>query len=239
MSIFDTLSERLASRARTHEDELLRAARRAAAGESINDQVVADTLVATGQSIEDFRELVDVCQRRNRWLAEFNRGASAQATMDKLTKTAERERAEFERVQQAWFARAADLDAQLAAAQSTVQRARAARDELVAARNVPGALADQIREAHDTVAATGSEVERIKRERRDAAEREKSQRNWAEQKRRLNQRTPAGGPDDHERAADRAAKRVAELTDELPAAERAAAAAEKELARLESLALKA
>jgi hypothetical protein len=88
------------------------------------------------------------------------------------------------------------------------------------------------------VAATAGEVERIRRDMRDNAALEKSQREWADDKRRLNKVTYGGGPDDHDRNADRAARRLKELTAELPAAEAAATKAMADLERLEHTALK-
>jgi hypothetical protein len=238
MSIFEALAERMATRKRSTDETLLAAARRAAAGESVDDAAVDDALASSGRTVDDFRELVELCQRRRGWYAALDRGPAANATLDKLNATAAKERAAFEKVRAAWVSRATELDEQIKAAERITTAANDARGKLVDPGHVPGDLAARIREAHTAVVDTASTVERIKRERRDAAERAKSQREWADHKRGLNLSTPAGDADDHERAAARAAKRVAELDAELPDAERAHADAERELRRLESLALK-
>jgi hypothetical protein len=238
MSIFEALAERMATRKRSTDETLLAAARRAAAGESVDDAAVDAAMASSGKSVDDFRELVELCQRRRGWYASMDRGPAANATLGKLQAAATRERAAFEQVRDAWLSRAAELDEQIKNAERITTAAHDARGQLVDPANVPGDLAARIREAHDAVVDAASTVERIKRERRDAAEREKSQREWTEHKRGLNISTPAGNADDHERAAARAAKRLAELDAELPDAERAHAAAEGELRRLESLALK-
>lgn len=238
VGIFEALAERMATRTRTHNETLLAAARRLANGESADDAAVDAALAATGKTVDEFRELVELCQRRREWYAAMDRGPAATTMLDKLQAAAARERAAFEQVEQAWRSRAAELDAQIRAAETTTTAAGAARDKLVHPDNVPGDLADRIRQAHDDVAATATAMERNRRERREAAEREKSQREWADHKRGLNQHTAGGSADDHERNATRAAKRVAELDAELPDVERAAANAVAELRRLEALALK-
>jgi chromosome segregation ATPase len=236
LTVLEALRERMATRRRTHNETLLAAARRAAAGESVDDAAVDAALWSTGKDVDEFRRLVELCQRRRDWYAAMDRGPAAKATLDKLKATMDRERAAFEQAAAAWRVRATELESQISAATTTVAMATDARNQLVAPDNVPGELAARISEAQELANATADAVEQNRRERRERAEAAKTQREWAQEKR------DAGhgpvGVDEHERAATRAEKRVAELDAELPNAERAHADAERELRRLESLALK-
>jgi hypothetical protein len=237
-AIFEALAGRMAARKRTHTETLVAAARRLATGESVDDAAVAEALEASGQTLDDFQALAELCQRRRTWYVEMDRGPAAVARRDKATATLEREKAAFEQIQNAWFARAGVLEGEIAAAGKVADAARAARGNLVHWDHVPGELAGQIHEAHEAVAAAHGVVATLERERRQQTEREKSERDWAEHKRTLNLATPAGDAADHERAAKRAARRLAEIEKELPAARQAVEAAEAELRRLEAAALK-
>jgi len=237
-TILEALAARMSARKTSANDVLVGAARRLAAGESADDAAIERAMLEANMSLADFRALVELAQRRREWYAALDRGPAAVAKRDKVLAVIERERAQFEQIRNQWIARANELDAEHNAADKLAEAARDARGKLVHPDNVPGTLADAIREAHDNVATTAGEVERIRRDMRDNAEREKSQREWADQKRRLNQVTPAGDANDHERMADRAARRLKELAAELPAAEAAAAKAVADLERLETAALK-
>jgi hypothetical protein len=238
MNLLEALSARMNARRTNANDVLVAAARRLAAGESADDAAVERALVETGTSLDAFRELVELCQRRREWYVSMDRGPAAAARVAKANATLEREAAAFQATHDAWMERRRQLSADLDDAERIVAAARAARDELLRPDNVPGDLANRLREAHDGVVAAACEVERLNNDRRHWVEQEKTQRGWAEEKRRLNKSTPQGDAEDHARAADRAARRVADIDAQLPAARDAAEAAEKHLAATEAAALK-
>lgn len=237
-AIFERLAGRMAARKRTNAETLLAAARRLANGESMDDATVAEALDNAGQTLEHFQTLVDLCQRRRAWYVAMDRGPAAIAKRDKATVVLEREAATFEETRQVWVQRAHVLEAEVSAAAQVADAAREARSSLLHWDNVPGDLAGQIHEAHESVAVANQALATLEREQRQQRETEKSQSDWAEQKRTLNQSTPYGGAEDHERLAKRATRRLAEIETEMAAARKAVEAAEAELRRLEAAALK-
>jgi len=238
-SVLDALAGRLAARKTTATETLVAAARRLAAGEGVDDGGIEAAMLETGMTLDGFRSMVELCQRRRGWQATAAKATAAGSRLDKATAALERATADFEATRQAFVVRHAELSSEVAAVERAVAEARQASANLVAPDNVPGPLGDQLREAHDQVAAANQALEALERDRREWAERERYHRGWADTKRQLNQTTPAGSAADHERAAARAARRVAEIDGQLPAARKAVAAAEKSLEGLERAAAKA
>ena len=238
MNILEAISTRMAARKTSANETLVAAARRLAAGESADEAAVERALVETNTPLETFRDMVELCQRRRAWYAAMDKGPAAAARRDKAAGVLEREAAAFQAAEQTWLARRRELSADLDDAERIVAAARDARDNLVRADNIPGQLADRLREAHDAVAAAAGRVEKLNRDRRQWVEQQKSQEGFAEHKRGLNLRTPQGDAEDHARAAARAARRVAEVDVELATARQELEAAEKHVASLEAAALK-
>jgi hypothetical protein len=238
MNILEALATRMAARKTTANATLIAAARRLAAGESADDDAVERALIETGTTLDDFKAMVELCQRRRQWYAAMDKGPAATAKRDKANAVLEREAAAFQATEAAWLVRRRQLSAELDEVERIVAAAHTARGDLVRPDNVPGDLADRLREAHDAVAAATEKVAQLNRDRRQWAEQEKSQTEWAEHKRGLNIVTQGGDADDHERMAKRAANRIAEIDAELPAALQAEAAARKHLEAAEAAALK-
>jgi hypothetical protein len=209
-----------------------------AADESVDHAAIENALIETGRTVDDFAAMCELARRRLEWRATFNKGNAAKIRLDKANATAARERAEFEKIQTAWFARAAEIDVEIAAAERLTAAASAARAELVNPRNLAGLPGKQLADAHEALAEAAGRVGKIARELREARQLEKSQREWADHKRELNQSTATGDAEDHERRAERAARRIKELETELQAVTADEAAAAEQLKNLEAAALK-
>lgn len=238
MQILELLRTRRAERRLTADQTLAAAANRLAADETVDHTAVETALLEAGRSVEDFETMCETARRRRQWRAAFDRGTAAKTRLEKARTTAERERNQFEQIRTQWLERAAQLDAEIAAADAVVRAADDARRELVDPRNVPGAAGDELAAAHAELAAASDAVSALGRQLREQRELEKSQREWADQKRTLNQTTLHGGPEDHERRAERAARRIKELESELREATAAEGAAAARVQKLEAAALK-
>jgi hypothetical protein len=238
MNVLEVLRDRVAGRKRSAEDTVLAAARRLSDGENVNVDELDGALAESGHTPDSFAQLVEVMTNRRAWRADLDRSPAAEAKVAKSAAAVAAAETEREDWLLAWSARVNSARTEHDAAAALVARARDARAALTHPDNCPGPVGNRVRAARDAEHAALVEVERIKRERRQAAEREASERGWEEEKRRLNKVTPAGGPDDHKRLADRFKRRVAELDVELAQATKAHEAAVRDLAAAEAAALK-
>jgi len=238
MKVLDLLRSRARERQVGAAEVLAAAANRAAAGESVDHEAVDRALVDCGKTVDDFAAMCDMAARRRNWRATLDRAPQAEAKLAKARAAAEKERAAFEATHAAWMKRGSELDAEIASATAVVTAARDAREELVKPANVPEPLRSKLAEATTVRDAATERVANINRELRDARDREKTQREWADHKRSLNISTHVGDADDHDRAAKRAAKRAAELLEELKAAQAEEETAAAEVRSLEAAAIK-
>jgi hypothetical protein len=238
MSILETLRARFAERARTADETLTDAARRVAAGESVDMAAVESALTALQKSVGDFEAMIELARRRQGWYSAMNGLAAATARKSKAMAAAAAERAAFERVAEAWQARGRELDAEIEAADKVIQAASTARENLTNHRNVPGQLGEKLADAQTALEKATAATNRLRRAALEAANESKSERGFAEHKRTYNISTPAGDADDHERKAKRLERRAAELQAETAAAAAAEKDAEAELKRLQEAAMK-
>lgn len=238
MQVLEMLRARVRERVLNSDELLATAANRVAADEAVDHGAVEAALEATGKSVDDFERMVELFRRRRQWHATLDRRAAATTRLGKARAAAEREREQFETIRRQWMTRGAELDAELAAAQTIVDAGNTAEHQLIDPANVPAPLGPQLVEAHGLVDATAATVQAIARELREVRGREKSETEWAEHKGALNMSTPAGDSEDHRRRAARATRRAAELATELATAQAEEKAALAALKRLEAAALK-
>jgi chromosome segregation ATPase len=194
--------------------------------------------VETGRDVDEFAAMVELAGKRREWRLTADKGNPARAKLDKARATADRERAQFEAIQAAWFQRAGEIDAEAHAAESVVARADTARAELVAPRNVFEPLRTRLQEAHAGVEEAQRVVADIKRELHKYREVVKREEGFRDYKSGLNKVNEHGAPEDHARRAASASRRVAEYEAQLTVANDELAAAQKELTAAEAAALK-
>lgn len=238
MQVLEMLRSRIAQRVMGADQTLTTAANRLAANENVDHGAIENALIETGRTVDDFDALCVLARRRREWRAILDKGPAAKTRLDKAQATAARERAEFERVQSEWFARAAEIETDIAAAERVTSAVSAARAELVNPRNVYGAAGKQLAAAHEAVEAATARVAAINRELPQLRELEKSQREWAAHKKELNASTVGGDAESHTVRADRAARQIKELQTELKTATADETAALEQLQALEAAALK-
>lgn len=238
MKIFDLLRSRVNERRLSALETLVAAANRVAADESVDHAAVESALHEAGRSVDDFENMVELARKRRAWRADHDKGKAANARLAKAQATADRERAQFETIREAWIARATELDNQIRSAQQLVDAANSAAYELVRPDNVPGAPGEQLRVAHDELAKCSSEVSRCSQGIRHETELEKTHTAFADEKEALNKSTPYGDAEDHKRRAASAARRKAEWAEQLKAAEAAERDAAARLQQAEASAMK-
>lgn len=238
MEVLELLRTRMRARKTTAEENLFSAANRLASGETIDHAAVESALVETGRTVEQFEELCDIARRRRALKADMDRGAAAQAKRDKSQATADRERAQFEKIHTAWMERAAELDAEIANHAGIVARAEAARGQLLDARNLPEPIRSNLTNVHALLAEAHDRLEQLQRAAKEQRENKERNEGFAEQHRKFNTTGTAGNADDYERLAKRAVRRLAELAPEIEAAQAAVSAAKSNVDAVEAAALK-
>jgi uncharacterized protein (DUF1778 family) len=239
MSVLELLRGRMAARKTTADETLAAAAKRLAAGESIDHGAVETALVETRQTVDEFETMVATANRRRELRAALDKGPAANTKLEKLQTTAAHERAQFEKIQTAWFERAAELDGQIRAAETIVGRARDAREELVKPASVPEPVRTRLVEAHAALEEAHTKRSALEHEVKEVRDRLKQRNEFADHYRELNTAGLHGTAEDYETLAKRCERRLAELQPELDEALAAVADAEKELAAAESVAVKA
>lgn len=223
MKILELLRGRLAERHTNNADTIAAAARKTAAGETVDHLALENALVEERLGVEDFVALVTQAERRQSWRAAVDKLPAATARAAKATGTIAKERAAFEAVHAAWVVRGTELEAELEAAETLVRAGEEARAKLSNPANVPGAVGERLAEA------MGDQQEAVER----VAGVERQRREWGENlSRRLGfVRQHDGTPEaqEHARLAAQAERRLAELAAELADANTALAAAQKNL----------
>jgi hypothetical protein len=238
VGILETLRSRMTARRENNSESLVAAARRIAAGESVDAGSVEAALVAESKSVDDFEALCELARRRLTWHAARDKGPAAIVQRDKLNAELDAARELFERTRLAWVEKSGRLASQLSAVVSIVQASDDATERLTNPANVPGVLAERIRTADAEHVEALEAVEAIQRELREARSRVKTETEWVTHKKEFNNNTHLSTLDDHKRALARAERRAAELEAALPPAEAAVAAALKTLGERRAAALK-
>ena len=238
VGILETLRSRMVQRRETNAESLAAAARRIAAGETVDAASVETALVAEGRSVDDFEAMCELARRRQTWHAARDKGPAAIIQRDKLNAELNDARELFERSRLAWVEKSGRLSSQLSAVVSIVQASDDATDRLTNPANVPGVLAERLRAADAGHVKALDALETVRRELREARARVKNETDWCEHKKQFNSNTHMSTLGDHQKALARAERRVGELEAALPPAEAAVAAALKTLNERRGAALK-
>jgi hypothetical protein len=236
--ILEALRMRMVQRRETNAESLAAAARRIAAGETVDAASVESALVAEGRSVDDFEALVELARRRQLWHAARDKGPAATRERDKLQSELDAAKEAFEKSRLAWVERSGSLAARIRAFDVVVQAADDATAKLTDPANIPGITAERIRTADAAHVEAMDAVETIRRELREARSRVKTETEWVQHKKDFGNNTHLSTLDDHKRALARAERRVSELEAALPPAEAAVAAALKTLDDRRAAALK-
>lgn len=237
VGILETLRGRMAARRESNAETLAAAARRIAAGESVDTGNVEAALVQENKSVDDFEALCELARRRQVWHATRDKGPAAIVQRDKLTTELEAERQRFEAARLAWVAASEKLNAKLSAAVNTVSASNDATDNLTHPKNIPGPLGDKMAAALDAHTDAMSAAENARRALKDARDRVKGEAEWVAHKQTYNDQRYSSLAD-HQAALARWQRRLPELETAVKEADAAVTAAEKTLAELRAAALK-
>lgn len=253
-AILDALRGRMIQREANALDTLAAGARAAARGEAYDARAIEQALVETRQTVADFEAAVEVARQRTAWLSAFDKLASATAKVGKLEGAAATEKARFEAARQAFIEKAGAIDADLAAARSTQDKGRQARDRLLDPGGVPGSIGEKYRAAVAEAEAANQTLADAERSLSEVVERVKSEERWIKQLTgeaetelrgdRIFVTKPAPSEDsrrieEHRAALARALRRKADAEAQLTEAERAAARAARAVEALVPEVLKA
>jgi DNA repair exonuclease SbcCD ATPase subunit len=235
--ILEVLRTRMVARRETNAETLMAAARRIAAGETVDPSAVESALVAERSTVEDFAAMCELARRRQAWHATRDKGPAAIIQRDKLTTELEAERQRFEAARLAWVAASDKLNAKLTAAINTVSASNDAVENLTNPKHLPGPLGDKLAAALDAHTAALDAAESARRTLRDARDRVKSEDEWCTHKATYNNERYSTLAD-HQAALARWQRRLPELETAVKEADAAVATAEKALAELRAAALK-
>lgn len=166
--LFDRLTTRRRAREISSQDRLATAAKRVAAGETVDDNVVEESLFATGQSVDDFRRLCEQEEKRRECFSKMKIGAAAKPRLDKLEQQLAAESAKFAEIRQAYEARSQKLVIERLELLSPVDSGNAARDWLLDPRNVLGPLGTEYKEALKVVEALEESLAGLQRNAKDS-----------------------------------------------------------------------
>jgi len=254
--LLDKLANRMRQRELNHHDRLAAAAKAAARGESVDIASLEEALVSTRQSVDDFRALCEYEAERAQRLAVFEKLANAQGKYDKLQRAMDAEDAKFREARDAFQKRYNALADQAKEISREVDAATAARDWLLDYHNVRGGLGSEYRAAIKAKEAADHKVGDITRQIKAIGDDIKSVDRSVEEIFKQHENTIAERgyplvrkdgeavqrplPPDAVEAVDELHKRkrrletrLTETRGELPAAEKAAAAAAARVAEVE------
>lgn len=256
LELLEKLTTRVRARELNAHEQLAAAAKAAARGQSVDVGSLEESLFSTRQTVDDFRLLCEYEAERAERLAAMEKLAPNKAKATKLRAAMDAESNKFNEIRDAFQARYAKLETEAREFEREVDAASRARDWLLDYRNVRGALGEQYREAVDEQAAAASAVDQLNRRISDLQRGIKGCDSEIEQTRAAWDRTllTSGPPtvrkkgeageralpaevvdkiDDIERRKKRLVAELAEVDREVPAAQKAAAAADARVADLQ------
>lgn len=227
-------------------DTLADAARAVADDKAADSGAVESALVETRQTVADFEELVATARQRSQWRNHFEHLASASGKVQKLeAKLAAEEQHRMEMLR-ASDEKLSSLRHELSAASTMKQRGEEAKARLTDPEAVPGSIGEAYRQAVEDHRLAEAEVERCRRQLREARERIKSEEGWVEQLKgsvpgqpallksapQWGDGTSSGRLEEHGRALKRWQRRGSEAEEALKQAEATLAKAEKTVEQL-------
>ena len=237
MNVLDLLRTRQTGRRMDAADVLADAAAAAAAGKTVDHGAVETALRETGQTLDQFEQLVRCATRREAWRKDAAKLDDARRKLAKAEATAAKERQQFDQVRDAWVVRARQLDNEIAAARKQVERGDLARGQLLDPDNALGGAGERLKAAQvarDEAAAAESEARKAVQIEQDHMDRHQR---FADQKAQFGG-TEHGDAEHHLRMKRQAANRQKAAKQEHVLAVAALDTAEQELAKAEQEALK-
>lgn len=211
MDVLSLLRNRFAERTRNAAEVVSAAARKVAAGQSVDHAALEAAMVATNTSVDAFATLVELHTTRAGWRADYEKLKDATAKRDKANATIEREDAAFIEYQQKHQAKMAKLQAEYREAAKVVERGELARRELATVANVPDPAAQSLRDAHEALATASGAVSSANRAIREANEGIKREEEWIEHKDKTGDNHMSSKAD-HERSLRHWKRQLAEAT---------------------------
>jgi chromosome segregation ATPase len=163
IEILERLTVRMRARELNAHDQLAAAAKAAARGQTVDLGSLEEALVATRQTVGDFKSLCEYEVTRADKLAAFAKLAQAKGKQDRLRKAMNAEEAKFVEIRDAFQARYRKLEDECREIDRDVDTASAAREWLVDYRTAKGAIGDQYREAVDAEQAAREALDTINR----------------------------------------------------------------------------
>jgi len=140
IDLLGKLTTRVQKRQSSAADRLLEAARRDAAGESVDLAALEDAFFESRTSLEDFAALVQRERDRKQHLDRFEKLGSLRNKADGLQKEIDRENARFDEIRSKFDSTIVGLHQKHREAQRELDKATQSRDWLVAVENVGGSL---------------------------------------------------------------------------------------------------
>jgi chromosome segregation ATPase len=210
MDVLSLLRSRFAERNRTASEVVSVAARKVAAGQSVDHAALEAAMVATNTSVDAFATLVELHTTRAGWRADYEKLKDATAKRDQANAAIEREVAAFDDYRQKHQAKMAKLQADHREAAKAVDRGELARGNLATVANVPDPAAQTLRDAHDALATASDAVSSANRAIREANEGIKREESWIEHKDKAGDNDMSSKAD-HERSLRHWKRRLAEM----------------------------
>lgn len=237
MNILERLRSRMIERTGSNADILAAAARRTAAGENVDHAAVESALEMSGQTVEDFEDMVALAQRRQEWFRSLDALPSATATATKAQSGLDAAGATFEATRLAHDVVCTRLNADATAAASRIHEAVQARGNLLLPANVFEPLSTKLADARATAAAAKTDFDATEWTLREDREAEKLEQNWIEHKKAAGDNQYSSG-EGHELLLKRVQRRIAGHLETLELQRLRLSVAKQTLADIEAQVLK-
>ena len=252
-TLLESLRGRMKQRELNAIDTVAAAAKAAARGETYDVGAIETALVEARLSMDDFEKAVEIAGQRTRWLADFEKLATASNKVKKGEAAIAAEEARFEELRRAYVEKIQAIDADLAAARTAKDAGEQARGRLLEPKSVPGTVGDRYRAAVAEAEAAAEELNTATRDLREVNQRIKSEEEWIAQLlgekaetlrpflpiRRQEETPESFKVEDHRKALARAQRRKGEIEVALKTAEQAVARTKKAIEDLIPQVLKA
>jgi len=160
--IFDAIRGQIAKRRLAADDQVLAAARAASTDQAVDPEALEAAMFASGTTLDQFEQLVELCRKRAGWLADFDGMKAAGSRQAKAEAALKNETIRFEEARRLALDKIAKLERETAEARTTYDRAKAGRDNLLEYKNVPGGIGERYRAAIDQREQADGEVRRLR-----------------------------------------------------------------------------
>lgn len=160
--IFEALRGQIAKRQLAADDQVLEAARAAAADLAVDAVALEAAMFSSGTTLDQFEQLVELCRKRAGWLADLDGMKAAGSRQAKAEAALKAETDRFEEARRIALDKIAKLEREAAEARAAYDRAKAGRDNLLDPRNVPGGIGERYRATLDERDQAEGEVRRLR-----------------------------------------------------------------------------